>query len=129
MGSVRRIGMTGTGSGGWFRRHKGRTTSIRGQSFQLFVVVFDTLLVWELLVLPSAAPNLPSVSDTSNTSDEPCEFLPLMSKFLSPHEMLMVGFPSVGDASVAAAAAKWLMGEAPRKDCWMSLAAAAAWVM
>ena len=39
--------------------------------------------------------------------------------------MVMVGFPSAaaaGEVSVAvAAAAKWLMGEAPRKDCWMSL--------
>ena len=36
----------------------------RTQSFQLFVVVLDTSLVWEMLVLPSdvnAVPSLPSV--------------------------------------------------------------------
>ena len=40
--------------------------------------------------------------------------------------MVIVGLPSVaeGVSPEAAAAAKWLMGEAPRKDCWMSLAAA-----
>ena len=40
--------------------------------------------------------------------------------------MVIVGLPSVeeGASPEAAAAAKWLMGEAPKNDCWMSLAAA-----
>ena len=40
--------------------------------------------------------------------------------------MVIVGLPSAGlvGASEVVAAAKWLMGEAPKNDCWMSLAAA-----
>ena len=49
------------------------------KSFQLFVVVFDTRLVWELLMLPSdihAAPNLPSLmAPDGDTKYHSCDYV------------------------------------------------------
>ena len=55
-------------------------------SFQLFVVVLDTCLVWEMLVLPSdaqAASSLPSLRvPDGDTSNQPCEYVSLIYAIL-----------------------------------------------
>lgn len=65
-------------------------------SFQLFVVVLDSCVVWEMLMLPSfsalAAPSVPSVrSPDGFTSNRLCEYVSFLTVYQNPPEDLPPG--------------------------------------